>query len=138
MTNDRPRVNRSRFAAVQQKKVVALIPDERLDEVSAALADEGADLTRVEVLQGETGACILDFDGAKHGHWAHLVRTMQKLGTASNERENYSAAVRGGESAVLVPVDSQDEVDSFARVLAEHGGRRIIHFGRHTTDLISY
>ena len=138
MTNDRPRVNRSGFVAVQQKKVVALIPDERLDEVSAALADEGADLTRVEVLQGETGACILDFDGVKHGHWAHLVRTMQKLGTASNERENYSAAVRGGESAVLVPVDSQAEVDSFARVLAEHGGRRIIHLGRHTTDLISY
>jgi hypothetical protein len=36
MTNDRPRVNRSGFVAVQQKKVVALIPDERLDEVSAA------------------------------------------------------------------------------------------------------
>jgi hypothetical protein len=138
MTNDRPRVNQSGFVAVQQMKVVALLPDERLDEVTAALADAGADLTRVDVLQGEIGARILDFDGTDHGQWAHLVRTMQKLGTASNERENYSAAIRGGESAVLVPTHNQDEADSFARVLAGHGGRRIVHFSRYTTDMVSY
>jgi hypothetical protein len=138
MPENRPRVNQSGFAVVQQRKVLALVPDERLEEVSAALAEEGADIARVEVLQGETGACILDLDGTEHGRWAHLVRAVQKLGTASNERENYAAALRGGESVVIVPVRSRGEVDSFARVLVEHGGRRVIHFGRFTTDQLSY
>ncbi len=138
MSDDRPRVNQSGFVAVQQNKVVALVPYGRLAEVSAALAAEGTDLARVEVLHGEIGACILDFDGTEHGRWAHLVRTMQKLGTASNERENYAAALRGGESVIIVPVHNWTEVEAFARVFAEHGGRRVIHFGRFATDQITY
>jgi len=138
MTNDSPRVNRSGFVAVQQNKVLALVPDGRLDEVSAALADAGADLSQVEVLQGEVGARILDYEGTEHGRWARLVRAVQKLGTASNERENYAAALRGGESVVIVPARERSEVDAVARVLVGHDGRRVIHFGRFTTDQISY
>jgi hypothetical protein len=138
MTTDQPRVNQSGFVAVLQNKVVAIVPDGRLDESTAALAEVGVDLARVDVLQGEIGAGILDFDGTEHGLWAHVVRTMQKLGTASNERENYAAALRNGEAVIIVPVHSDIEVDDYSRVLDEHGCRRIIHFGKYTREQISY
>lgn len=138
MTTDQPRVNQSSFVAVQQNKVVAIVPDGHLDESTAALAEVGVDLRRVDVLQGEIGACILDFDGTEHGSWAHIVRTMQKLGTASNERENYAAALRNGEAVIIVPVHSGVGVDVYSRILSEHGCRRIIHFSKYTTELISY
>lgn len=138
MAADRPRINQSGFVAVQHDKVVAIVPAGHLDQLTAALAAAGADLTQVDVLEGETGACILDFDGTEHGPWAHLVRTMQKFGTASNERENYAAALRSGESVILVPVHDEIGVDRYARIFSEHDCRRIIHFGKYTVDQISY
>jgi hypothetical protein len=134
----RPRVNQVGFRAVQQNKVVAIVPDARLDESTAALHAAGADLAQVEVLQGEVGAGILDLDGTGHGHWAHLVRSAQKLGTAANERENYAAALPAGESVVLVPVNGDSAAALYGRVLDEHGGRRIIHFGRFRTEQLTY
>jgi hypothetical protein len=134
----RPRINEAGFAVVQQNKVVAIVPDGRLDEATAALLAVGVDPERVEVLQGEVGAGILDLDGTGHGHWAHLVRSAQKLGTAANERENYAAALRNGESVVLVPVHGDPAAALYGRVLDEHGGRRIIHFGRFRTEQLTY
>jgi hypothetical protein len=67
MTTDQPRVNQSGFVAVHQHSILAIVPDGRLDETTAALAEVGVDLTRVDVLQGEIGADILDFAGTKHG-----------------------------------------------------------------------
>lgn len=138
MTSDKPRINQSGFVTVEQNKVLAIVPDGHLDEAIAALADVGVDLKGVDVLQGETGARILDFDGTEHGLWAHVARTMQKLGSASNERENYAAALRNGEAVVVVPVPSAIPVDVCTRVLSEHGCRRIIHFGRFTRDQLSF
>jgi hypothetical protein len=138
MTSDRLRVNRSGFVRVEQNKVVAIVAGDHLDDVAAALADAGVDLALVDVLQGETGARILDFDGTEHGLWAHIVRSAQKLGTASNERENYAAALHSGESVVIVPVPGEVEPDTYARILLDHGGRRIIHFGRVTRDQITF
>lgn len=138
MTSDKPRINQSGFVTIEQNKVLAIVPDGHLDESIAALADAGVDVKGVDVLQGETGACILDFDGTEHGLWAHIVRTMQKLGTASNERENYAAALRNGEAVVIVPVHIATPADVCIRVLSEHGCRRIIHFGKNTRDQLSY
>jgi hypothetical protein len=70
MTTDQPRVNQSGFVAVHQHSILAIVPDGRLHETTGALAEVGVDLTRVDVLQGEIGADILDFDGTKHGLWA--------------------------------------------------------------------
>ena len=137
MTSDRPRVNQSDFVATQKNRVAAIIPDGRLVEVTVALAAVGVDLTQVDVLQGEIGARILDFDGTEHGLWAHAVRTLQKLGTASNERENFAHALQHGESVVIIPVDNVDVAVS-ARILDQHGGRRIIHFGKHAVEQLSY
>ena len=67
MTTDKPRVNQWDFVATYKNSVVAIIPDGRLAESTAALAKVGVDLTRVDVLQGEVGAHILDFDGVEHG-----------------------------------------------------------------------
>jgi hypothetical protein len=133
-----PRVNQARFATVQHNKLLAIVAAQRLAEAIAALAETGVDLAGVDVLEGETGAGILDFDGTGHGRWVHVVRTTQKLGTASNERENYAAALRGGEAVVMVPVLDGAGAGAYGRVLAERGGRRILHFGRHTTELITY
>jgi hypothetical protein len=138
MRTNQPRLNQADFVAVQHNKVVAIVPDGHLDESTTALAQVGVDLGQVDVLQGEIGACILDFDGTEHGPWAHLVRTVQKLGTASNERENYAAALRGGEAVIIVPVHQGIEVDACSRVLAEHGCRRIIHFGKYAVEQMSY
>ena len=138
MTTDQPRVNQSGFVAVHQHSILAIVPEGRLDETTAALAEVGADLTRVDVLQGEIGADILDFAGTKHGLWAHVVRTMQKLGTASNERENCAAALRNGDAVIVIPVHTDIDVKVYGRVLAEHGCRRIIHSGWHTSELLSY
>src|SRR5256885_680961 len=98
MTAEQSRVNTAGFAAVEQNKVLAIVPDGRLDESVAALAAAGVDLGAVDVLRGEAGARILDFDGTGHGLWAHVVRTAQKLGSASNERQNYAAALRDGDA----------------------------------------
>jgi hypothetical protein len=138
MTSDQPRINQSGFVTIQQNKVLAIVPDGHLDEAIAALADAGVDLKEVDVLQGETGARILDFDGTEHGLWAHVARTMQKLGSASNERENYATALRDGEAVVIVAVLSATPVDLCTRVLSERGCRRIIHFGKFTRDQLSY
>jgi hypothetical protein len=138
MTTDTPLVNQSDFVATYKNSVVAIIPNGRLVESSAALAKVGVDLTRVDVLQGEIGAQILDFDGVEHGFWAHVVRTLQKLGTASNERENFAWALRNGESIIIIPVHSHVSADVSARILEEHGGRRIIHIGKHAAEQLSY
>jgi len=96
MTTDQPRVNQSGFVAVHQHSILAIVPDGRLDETTAALAEVGVDLTRVDVLQGEIGADILDFDGTKHGLWAHVVRTMQKLVQRARELRSRPAQRRCG------------------------------------------
>jgi hypothetical protein len=67
-----------------------------------------------------------------------VVRTLQKLGTASNERENRAWALRNGESVIVIPVHSRVTADISARILEEHGGRRIIHFGKHAAEQLSY
>ena len=138
MTSDGPRVNQSDFVATRRSSVAAIIPDGRLVEVTVALAGVGVDLTQVDVLQGEIGARILDFDGTEHGLWAHVVRSLQKLGTASNERENFAHALTNGESAIIIPVHSGVDPTIYARILNEHGGRRIIHFGKHAVEILSY
>lgn len=138
MTTDKPRINQSEFVATYKDSVVAIIPDGRLVESTAALAEEGVDLTRVDVLQGEIGAHILDVDGVEHGLWAHVVRTLQKLGTASNDRRNFAWALPNGESIIIIPVHSHVTADIYARILEEHGGRRIIHFGKHAAEQLSY
>ena len=138
MTTHEPRSDDSGFVAVQHNRVVAIVPDGRLDESMTALGELGVDLAVVEVLRGEGGARTLDFDGTEHGMWAHVVRTTQKLGTASNERENYAAALRAGDSVVIVPVHGDALADVYARILDEHGGRRIIHFRKFTTEQLSF
>jgi hypothetical protein len=138
MTTDKPRVNQSGFVATYKDSVVAIIPDGHLVELTAALAKGGVDLTRVDVLQGEIGAHILDFDGVEHGPWAHVVRTLQKLGTASNDRGNFAWALRNGESVIIIPVHSHVAADIYARILEEHGGWRIIHFSKHAAEQLSY
>jgi hypothetical protein len=138
MTIEKPRVNQSDFVATYQDSVVAIIPDGRLVKLTAALAKGGVDLTRVDVLQGEIGAHILDFDGVEHGFLAHMVRTLQKLGTASNDRGNFASALRNGEAVIIIPVHSHATADIYARILEEHGGRRIIHFGKHAAEQLSY
>ena len=113
MTNDGPRINHYDFVVHQKNTVVAIVASDRLDDCAAALAAAGVDLSQVNVLQGQAGADILDFDGTEHGPWAHAVRTLQKLGTYA-------------------------EADACARVLYEHGGRRILHFGKHATEQLSF
>jgi hypothetical protein len=138
MTTDGPRINKSGFVAVQRHRIVALVPDGRLEEVTAALADAGVDLAQVDVLQGETGAQILDFDGTEHGFWVHAIRSMQKLGTASNERENFYLALHRGGSAIIIPVHDDIAMDMYAHILSEHGCRRIIHFRKWAVERLSY
>ena len=138
MTFDKPRINKSGFVAIQRHRVTALVPEDRLEESTAALAAAGLDLARVDVRHGEIGACIVDFNGTEHGFRAHVVRSMQKLGTASNERENFSLALHHGETVIIVPVRGDIAVDLCARILSEHGCRRIIHFGKWAVEPLSY
>ena len=67
-----------------------------------------------------------------------MVRTLQKLGTASNDRGNFALALRKGgigyhHSRHIMPLQI-----FYARILEEHGGRRIIHFGKHAAEQLSY
>jgi hypothetical protein len=43
---------------------------------------------------------------------SRIVRSAQKLDRAANERENYAAALHGGESVVIVPVSGEIEPDA--------------------------
>lgn len=80
-------------------------------------------------MHGEDGARVLDVEGEHHGSWARFVRGLQRLGTASNERENYANALKRGLVVVLVPAQDNAEADACGEVLAATGGRRILHFG---------
>jgi len=138
MTIDGLRINHDAFVVSQKNAVVAIVASSRLDDCAVALAAAGVDLACVNVLQGQVGADILDFDGTNHGFWAHAVRNLQKLGTASNERENYARALRDGQSVFIIHVLDNAEADDCARVLYEHGGRRMMHFGKHVAERLSY
>lgn len=135
---DGPRINQDEFVVTQRNKVIAILPDDILDACTSALARAGVDLSQVDVLQGDEGARILDFDGTEHGSWGHLVRSLQKLGTASNERENYDSALRNGNLVIAVPADDDEQANAYGKLLYDSGGRRIIHFARTSVERLSY
>lgn len=133
-----PRINDREFVVTQKNAVVAILPVDSVEPVAAALAAAGADLGQTHVLHGDHGSRILDIEGIEHGFWAWVVRSLQRLGTASNERENYANALKRGEAIIAVPAHGRDEVLGYAQVLAQHDGSRMLHFGEHAVENLSY
>lgn len=133
-----PRINEHGFVVTQHHKVTAILPNGSKDDCVSALDRAKVDLSEVDFLDGDDGARILDFDGTEHGSWGRVVRSVQKLGTASNERENYASALGDGGLVVAVPVQDFDEARTVGRVLYDCEGRRILYFARSTVEVLGY
>lgn len=133
-----PRTNEHDFVVTQHNKVTAILPNGNKEDCVSALTQAGVDLSEVDFLDGDDGARILDFDGTEHGSWGRVVRSVQKLGTASNERENYASALADGGVVVAVPVQDFDEARTVGTVLYDCGGSRILYFARSTVEVLAY
>ncbi len=93
------------------------------------LASTGFGRDEIFVLCGPKGAERLDVSGADHGLRGRTYRIMEWMG---DERE---VLIRSGEHLeaggllVTVPTD-EDTKRTAARILADHGGRDMAHFGK--------
>lgn len=114
--------------------VTGILPSGRLQPCWQALAAAGLDLDTILVLSGPEGADILDADGSRHGVGAMIYRSLQKMGTAQNELENYSRALVHGHAVVAVPVADHDQALDVATVLEHTGGERVQYFGPHAVE----
>lgn len=124
-----PHINPDTFKWSQTNAVTAILPHDALARCLAGLATTGVDVTDVAVLEGDKGQSILDVEGTEHGFWAHVLRSLQKLGSASNERENYSDALGQGKIVLSVPTDGDDQTYAVAKAISAVGGERMLHFG---------
>jgi hypothetical protein len=111
-------------------RVRALMNDP--DEVAAAIEDlvqAGFERNDIFVLAGPSGAERLDVSGRHHGLRGRIYRFIEHLGDEFEQLEIAAEHMRTGGLLILVPADDDDKVGA-ARILKEHGGDRLVHFGK--------
>jgi hypothetical protein len=103
-----PQVNVDRFPLHPVNVVAALLPDQESAVASCAdLAAAGMEFTNAQLLVGEVGSRIFDFDGSAHGYAARLVRALQKIGSAENVLNLYNDGLRNGEALLTLACDAK-------------------------------
>ena len=113
-----------------QDHVYAVV--DRAQDVRAAvdaLFEAGYGSDDVTVLCGPGGQ-RLDPEGSGHGRLGRLIRTVQNFGPEREQLRQVEEELRGGHSAVGVHVIDEPAKDEVSRVLREHGGHFIHHYGR--------
>ncbi len=111
-------------------RVRALMDDP--DQVVAAVEDlvqAGFERSDIFVLAGPLGAERLDVSGRHHGLRGRIYRFIEHLGDEFEQLEVAAEHLRAGGVLIMVPADD-DNKDAAARILKEHGGDRLIHFGK--------
>lgn len=102
------------------------------DEVAAAiddLAKSGFERDEIFVVCGPEGAERLDVSGEHHGLRGRIYRIMEWMGDERDLLLRSGDHLAAGGLVVTVPAD-EDSKPTAARILADHGGHEITHFGR--------
>lgn len=103
---------------------------EAVDGARAALASAGLDAGAMETLSGVEAAAAFDPTGARRGLLGRLFRIVEfSWADQAPDFAWYEAAVREGRIVLSVKVRGQRRVAHAARIIEEHGGHFINHFG---------
>jgi hypothetical protein len=127
-------VNEDHFIHHPDHQLVAVLDNPALmAELTTDLLANGVSLEQIQVLYGPTGRDVLDISGIRHGHWSHLVRTVQRLGYDQNTLVNYDEALKNGHVVVHVSV-AKSQVPAHVELLKRHQLREISYFGSGTFE----
>jgi hypothetical protein len=102
------------------------------DEAAAAideLASTGFERDEIFVLCGPKGAERLDVSGGDHGLRGRTYRIMEWMGDEREVLLRSGEHLAAGGLVVTVPTD-EDTKPVAARILADHGGHEMAHFGK--------
>ena len=103
---------------------------EAVDAARAALAAAGLDAASMETLSGVEAAAAFDSTGERRGPLGRLFRIVEfSWADQAPDFAWYEAAVREGRIVLSVKVRGQRRVAHAARIIGEHGGHFINHFG---------
>ncbi len=109
----------------QSDEVVGVAPARSRDEIASALTNAGFD---IEVMEGPTDVNRIDVDGA--GIAAKIVRFLQ-FGEERDTLEHFRSRLSMGDDLIRV-IDVGDRAEEAGKILVDHGGDTIWHYGRWT------
>jgi hypothetical protein len=96
----------------------------------SALVAAGVDPAAIETFSGPDAASVFDASGRRHGVAGRLYRVIEfSWADQAPDFAWYEAAVREGRIVMSVRVRGQRHVAHAARIVEDHGGHFINHFG---------
>src|SRR5215212_11943535 len=103
---------------------------EAVDAARAGLASAGLDAGSMETLTGVDAAAAFDSTGERRGLLGRLFRIVEfSWADQAPDFAWYEAAAREGRTVISVRVRGQRHVAHAARILTDHGGHFLNHFG---------
>ena len=103
---------------------------DQVEGARAALVAAGIEPGAIETFQGADAATAFDPSGARHGLLGRLYRIVEfSWADQAPDFAWYEAAVREGRTVLSVRVRGQRRVAHVARIVEDHGGHFINHFG---------
>lgn len=118
------------FLTAPENRVLAQMDDPHA--VAAAIDDlarAGFDRDNIWVLCGPEGARRLDVTGRDHGLKGRIYRVIERIGDERELLLRSEEHLAAGGLVVTVPTDDQAK-QTAARILGEHGGHDMAHFGK--------
>ena len=117
-----------------ENKIIGLMDD--ADDVRAAVDS----LTRaglegdLNILCGPEGLAQLDVDGAGHGSFGRLVRSIQRFGVEREQLNHVGEELRNGRLAFSVRVSDEAKKGEIAQTLRDHGAHYLHYYGPWTIE----
>jgi hypothetical protein len=103
---------------------------EAVDAARQSLIAAGIPAHAIETFSGTDGADAFDPTGSRHGLLGRFYRLLEfSWADQAPDFAWYEAAVREGRTVLSVRVKGQRHIAHVARILEEHGGHFINHFG---------
>ena len=110
--------------------IAVLDTPEAATAARSALIGAGIDPVAIEAFAGAAAATAFDPSGSRHGLLGRFFRILEfSWADQAPDFAWYEAAIREGRVVLSVRVRSQRRVAHVARILEEHGGHFINHFG---------
>jgi hypothetical protein len=102
----------------------------QVDEARAALVAAGIDPAAIETFEGSDAATAFDSSGARHGILGRFYRIVEfSWADQAPDFAWYEAAIREGHVVISLRVRGQRHVAHAARIIEDHGGHFINHYG---------
>lgn len=99
-------------------------------DATTALVAAGIEGGAIEAFAGPSGAAAFDVSGSRYGILGRLYRILEfSWADQAPDFAWYAAAVREGRVVLSVRIRGQRRVAHVARIIEEHGGHFINHFG---------